>query len=215
MVQKLLSFLAVATLASGICVRADPIQVFTGSQAGLCCFNVTLDQVSPTEISVRVDLAGGAQYFVHTGNGDNHPGFAMFLAGPPFPPYPGNLTVQNISLPWTLTSVSYDPVTTNGPAMGTFNFDITNPGNGANAHNAGPLVFDLIDPDGFSFANFGRNDLGFYFEADIRDAAGVTGTSGISNGPPPPPVPEPSMLLLLGSGLVAATGVLRRRFAHK
>ena len=209
MVKKLLSLLAVAALASAASVWADTVEVFTGSQAGLCCFNVTLDQMSSTEISVTVSLTHGAQYFIHTGNGRNHPGFAMDLSGTT-----GNLTVQNISSPWTLSSVSFASDRTRGPRLGTFDFEVTNPGRGSNAHNAGPLVFDLVDLNGLSLADFIAVNLGFYFEADIRNAAGRTGTSGISTPGVVAAVPEPSSLVLLGSGLVAIAVFLRRRLAR-
>ena len=200
-----LSCLAVAfSLAciSGATAKADTI--FTGSQAGLCCFDVSLHQVDSTNMQVTVSLTTGAQYFVDTGSG-NHPGFAFNLAGDP------TISVTSISGPWTLSDVNLSSTGTNGPSLGTFDYFIDNPGPGASKHNDGPLVFNIFDSTGITYSDFTANSSGYYFAADIMNAAGQTGMSGIKDPGTTPAVPEPGSIALLGTGALAAAGFVRRK----
>lgn len=202
-----LSRLAVAfalVCLSGAVAKADTI--FTGSQAGLCCFDVNLHQVDSNNMQVTVSLTDGAQYFVATGSG-NHPGFAFNLAGDP------TVSVTSISGPWTLSDVHLSPVATNGPSLGTFDYFIDNPGPGASKHNDGPLVFNIFDGSGITYNDFIANSSGYYFAADIMNAAGQTGMSGINDPGTTPAVPEPSSIVLFGTGIFTAAGFVRRKLS--
>lgn len=192
------------TCLSGAVAKADTL--FTGSQAGFCCFDVNLHQVDSNNIQVTVSLTSGAQYFVSTGSG-NHPGFAFNLAGDP------TISVTSISSPWALSDVNLSPVNTGGPNLGTFDYFIDNPGPGASKHNDGPLVFNIFDSTGITAADFVANSGGYYFAADIMNAAGNTGMSAINTPgvPSTPAVPEPSSIALFGTGALAAAGFVRRK----
>jgi hypothetical protein len=169
--------------------RADIL--FTGSQAGLCCFDVLLHQVNSTDVQVTATLTDGAIWFADTGNPNgNHPGFAFNIAGDPA------ISISNISGQWTSSNVKTGSVTSDGPNLGIFDYWFTNPGGGTSAHNAGPLIFDVNVAAGVSVNSFVANLAGFYFAADIARSAANTGESGINLAPTS--VPEPSAVILLG-----------------
>ena len=209
MIKKLLMLCCFGLLAFAVSARADSL--FIGSQAGECCFNVNLSLNTTTNtMEVTASLTSGAQYFVDSGN-NNHPGFAMNLLGGTS----SNISISNLTSPWVMGDVHIADVTTNGPKLGTFDFFMNNPGPGSSKHNAGPLVFDIIGNGlTLSYDLFAKNNKGYYFAADIMDATGASGESGITADPTSPsPVPEPGSLFLLGTGLLTAAGFLRRRVA--
>jgi hypothetical protein len=165
--------------------------LFVGSQTGLDAFNVDAHQVDSQEVLLTVTLTEGAQYFVNTGSGQ-HPGFAFNISGDP------NISVTNISAPWTLADVQTTSISTGGPSLGTFDYYIDNPGNGASAHNDATLSFDVSVSTGtLSVSNFVANAAGYDFTADIMDASGNTGLSGIMATSTA--VPEPASFLLIGT----------------
>lgn len=182
--------------------KADSL--FVGSQTGMCCFDVNLHQVDANDMQVTVSLTDGALKFINSGGG-NHPGFAFNLDNAP------TISISGLSSPWTAGDVHLSPVSTNGPALGTFDYFIDNPGNGGNANNAGPLVFTITNTLGIDYNDFVANGAGYFFAADIMNSQGNTGMSGINTPGTVSPVPEPSSLILLGTGILGAAGVLRRR----
>jgi hypothetical protein len=214
-IKKLLLLSSVVLLAPASFLHADAIGTtatysltFDGC-SGSCGAppfgTITLVQTATGVVTVTETLKATtpAEGFVATGAGES---LAWNLTGNP------SITIGSLTSGFGVAG----PVSAS--SFGSFEYSVScagiSCGPGASVVNPGPLSFTVTDGVGVNVSDFIGNAGGFFFASDIIGVNGNTGNVAAGPGitpPPPASTPEPSSLLLFGTGLAAAAGVVRRR----
>jgi hypothetical protein len=208
-VRKLLSTLiVVAAFAAPLTLHADPISGFF-SATGTDSF--TSSTITFNSAQVAGDIGGTFATFLTDGNTISFlPGALPYNNGPNTPPNP----------PFTTGTV---PLFTTSEGGETFTFEMTdyNAGfitNGSNGCTSGGTCLDVTG-DGFYTATGAisgtSGPASFVFTTQYAPGQPVDGitTFSASTSAVPSAVPEPSTLALLGTGVLAMAGLVRRRMS--
>lgn len=180
---------------------------------------VTLDDFGIGDVFVDVQLAAGNE-FINTGSVDGGSTFSFNLLLDP--------TITVIGEPATWFLVNGTAGSRQADGFGEFNYTMRCcfPDSGGGAAVPPPLTFHVLAA-GLTVASFAELSSGgapsSYFAVDLIGTNGNTGFVG-AVGPgipcttcelPLEVVPEPASILLVGIGLIALAGSVRRRLKSK
>jgi len=170
---------------------------------------ITLTQTAAGVVTVKETLAAN-EYYASTGAGDS---LEFYIK-----PAVGTLTYGSMT-----TGFQVGPAPDTASPFGTFLESVTciSPTycqGGQTGNVAGPLTFTVTSALGVNVSDFIANSGGFYFASDIFIGNTVTGvgqTGNVASGGPTSTIvtPEPSSLMLLGTGILGAAGLFRRKLA--
>jgi hypothetical protein len=218
MISKLLLAGSIFMLASGAVAHADPVgttETFSltldgctgGCGTGPTTFGTVVLTQTSTGVTVVETLNSGSEFVESAGESL---GFNVTGAT--------TASITDLTTGFVVASGKNEPPY-HEPPFGDFALAVTcggvSCGPGSSTENAGPLSFEVLGVNVSDFFGTTSSYGDVFFTSDIIGPSGNTGDVGAGGTTPTSPTPEPSSLVLLGTGVLGAAGMLRRRFSGR